>query len=156
MVHQTSHYRAVFEAVYGPPPHLCAFCGEWFFQWGRGSDGGTIHHRDGDHTNNDPANLAPAHMGCHVSHHLKGQVPYERTPEIRAKVSASLTGKTQSAETRAKRGESLRRAYAEGRRTAPPGRPKGTIQPKVQCPECPRMISVSNLTRHVRARHGVT
>jgi hypothetical protein len=31
----------------------------------------TLHHKDGDHDNNDPDNLAPSHDSCHKSHHAK-------------------------------------------------------------------------------------
>jgi hypothetical protein len=51
---------------------------------------------------------------------------YERTPEVRTRISTSLTGRTQTAESRAKKSEAMKRAYAEGRKAKPPGRPKRT------------------------------
>ena len=146
---QQEVYRRVFIAWHGDLPHPCFFCGDVVTTWGRRSAEGTIHHVDEDFTNNDPTNLAAAHMGCHVRHHSSEQEPYERTPEIRAKTSASLRGKTQGAESNAKRAASLREAYAEGRRKPGPGRPRGIATRTEACIYCGRDISVNNLLRHV-------
>jgi hypothetical protein len=54
--------RAVFER----DGHACRFCG--FENDSLGSYIG-LHHRDHDHANNDPANLVPACMHCHGTHH---------------------------------------------------------------------------------------
>ena len=43
-------------------------------RWGQRTWDGSIHHIDGDHTNNDPANLAAAHVFCHTSYHATGRV----------------------------------------------------------------------------------
>jgi hypothetical protein len=149
MRRQQEVYRRVFIAWHGDLPHTCFFCQEVVTTWGRRSAEGTIHHIDEDFTNNDPGNLTAAHMGCHVRHHSGEQVPYERTPAIRAKTSAALRGKTQSPESNAKRAASLRSAYAEGRKTPPPGRPKGIVTRTSPCPYCGREIATNNLPRHV-------
>lgn len=47
---------------------------------------------------------------------------YERTPEIRARIASSLTGRKQSPESNALRSASLKRAYAEGRHVRPTSR----------------------------------
>lgn len=67
-------YRRVFVAAHGPLPHPCHFCGDPVTRWGQRSWDGNIHHVDGDHTNNDPANLAAAHPLCHISYHATGRV----------------------------------------------------------------------------------
>lgn len=33
----------------------------------------TVHHKDGDHSNNDPKNRKPCHRTCHRSFHMKQQ-----------------------------------------------------------------------------------
>jgi hypothetical protein len=76
-----------------------------------------------------------------------GDYMRSKPPEVRAKISASLTGKTQSAATRAKRGESLRQAYTEGRKPKPTGRPPGPTS-MVPCPVCGRTMKADRLPRH--------
>lgn len=197
--HRTDVYREIFAAAYGTLPHLCYFCRDWVYRWGKAPDDGGIHHRDGDHTNNDPANLVAAHVRCHVSHHANGRVMspasserkraantrrsicpdcggeynpiwmtrhvrigkcvnptpeqiaegeryaahlsdrgrqmwadglcgnagrYERSTAYREQMRRTMTGRKQSAETKAKKSEALKRAYAEGRKAKPPGRPR--------------------------------
>lgn len=71
-------YHKIFFSVHGEGPHICYFCGEvvparWtgyiFLKLEKKI---AIHHKDGDHFNNDPDNLAMSHGGCHTSHHRKG------------------------------------------------------------------------------------
>lgn len=59
---------------------------------GKSGDGGNVHHVDGDYTNDAPENLVIAHDSCHKSWHAERQ--------------------EQSAETRAKRAETLRATLA--------------------------------------------
>jgi hypothetical protein len=72
-ISEQANYRQVFAEAYGPFPHDCHFCGEPVLPWSEVADDEwkwkpLIHHEDGDHSNNDSANLRPAHWGCHSSH----------------------------------------------------------------------------------------
>jgi len=42
----------------------------------RGSDNLTMHHKDGNHYNNDPDNWSWAHRVCHKSHHSKDNIHF--------------------------------------------------------------------------------
>jgi hypothetical protein len=66
-------YRDVFQDHNGPGPYPCCFCGEpvdRIEDAPRSKDSLCIHHRDENRSNNAPENLAPAHNGCHVKHHM--------------------------------------------------------------------------------------
>jgi hypothetical protein len=125
--------------------------------WGRNGDEGHVHHLDGDHTHNVGANLAAAHNSCHQRHHIWENVGeaymLSKPPEVRAKIAATLTGRKDSDGTRRRKSDAAKRSYAEGRRVAPPGRPKGIVTRTEPCPHCGREISANNLPRHVAA-HG--
>jgi len=61
---QRLHYEFVFAEAHGAGPHDCYFCT-------RVIEGTlVIHHLDHNPTNDEPWNLAPSHLGCHVSYHL--------------------------------------------------------------------------------------
>ena len=62
-------------------PWQCDFCGIMIDDY-RDVD---VHHRDGDKSHNDFANLVAGHHYCHVSHHASN-----RTPEHKARISAKL------------------------------------------------------------------
>lgn len=59
----------------------CCFCKEPILEVEDGFQGSgdgpqleikvTIHHKDGDHDNNDPRNHRLAHQSCHKRHHMK-------------------------------------------------------------------------------------
>jgi hypothetical protein len=121
-------YRRVFVETYGDLPQPCSFCAAPITVWGRNGDEGHIHHRDGDHTNNVGANLAAAHNICHQRHHIWENVgeSYMRAKPAatRAKIAATLTGRKDSDDTKRRKSEALRRAYAEGRRKPGGGRPR--------------------------------
>jgi intracellular multiplication protein IcmJ len=58
-------FRSVRTSVLDRDGHTCRFCGF--------SDPGPymqVHHRDGDHSNQDPGNLATACAHCHAPHHM--------------------------------------------------------------------------------------
>lgn len=56
-------HRAIFIREYGLGPHRCYFC-DVVMPWPE-----TIHHKDHDHGNNDPENLAASHSSCHSRYH---------------------------------------------------------------------------------------
>lgn len=61
-----SRYRELFFAHNGPGPYACYFdCGRTV-----SFEEIIVHHDDGDHTNNDLANLVPCHRLCHNRHHF--------------------------------------------------------------------------------------
>lgn len=60
------NYLMIFFAHYGPGPWVCEFCGELVLL-----DQLNVHHRDHDHSNNEPKNLVASHCACHASHHMK-------------------------------------------------------------------------------------
>jgi hypothetical protein len=68
----TREYQVAFLSLYGAGPYTCHFCGEPADSYGRGKGLAQPHHIDGDKENNDPANLVPAHGGCHTKHHTVG------------------------------------------------------------------------------------
>lgn len=83
-----------------PPPWHCAFCGEPVsFLGGSAPLSGMIHHIDEDGRNNDPANLAIVHYGCHTRHHSTGRPVSQETRE---KISRANKGRPCSPETREK------------------------------------------------------
>lgn len=99
MTQQIDKYRAEF-LKRNSAPYFCFFCEEKITLF-KGSTkwAMSIHHLDGDHDNNDPANWASAHCSCHSSYHRKGT---KLSEETRAKMSAAHKGKKFSPETRAK------------------------------------------------------
>lgn len=68
-IKRSNHYRKLFVKHHGPFPHPCCFCGETVSPWAGQLDSAapSVHHIDGDPTNDDPANLAAAHHGCNSS-----------------------------------------------------------------------------------------
>ena len=95
---------------HGSGPWPCYFCGKSIrrnelYTEGRKQDP-HVHHVDEDKANNEPENLALAHVGCHSTHHAKTCGP------------GCTCGrhKTPSAKESQRRSEGLKRAYREGRR----------------------------------------
>jgi 5-methylcytosine-specific restriction endonuclease McrA len=65
-----NNYHLIFFAYNGPGPHLCHHCHEevlvpWLDEQVFHLKMFHIHHLDGNHDNNDPANLVPVHSQCH-------------------------------------------------------------------------------------------
>jgi deoxycytidylate deaminase len=57
-------YRRIFQDAYGLGPHECYFCRVIMPR------AEVIHHKDHDHSNDAPDNLAAAHAGCHSAYHM--------------------------------------------------------------------------------------
>lgn len=73
-LNDTGHvdHRRLFMAQNDTGPWACYFCPELVVEYGGiGGRNLVVHHLDGDHANNDPANLASAHWDCHASHHAR-------------------------------------------------------------------------------------
>ena len=154
---ETIIYRTIFIKANGDLPHDCADCGDPILEWGTGSEHGNIHHIDGDWTNNDPSNLEPMHVRCHHSHHWDDTLgEYSRSPKsdkVRAKISASLTGRTDPPEVRRRKSEAAKASYAAGRKSAG-GRPKGSIDATAPCEICGHGVTPANMERHVKSHDG--
>lgn len=78
---------------------------------------------------------------------------YERTPEIKAKIAASLRGRKASDQQRTAISAGLKSAWDRGERSVENmGLPKGYRFPKKECSTCGRMISSNgnNWERHCR------
>lgn len=154
---ETIIYRNIFIDGHGDLPHPCAVCGEIVERWGKYREDGTIHHIDGDWTNNRLDNLEVVHMKCHVGLHWDETLgEYSRAPkseEVRAKISASLTGRTDSDEVRRNKSKAAKASYASGRKSAG-GRAKGSTDEPVPCSFCPQMVKPANLARHERGHDG--
>lgn len=143
--HKEAHrpHRKMFRSTYGDGPYPCEFClGE--LRWPELY----VHHRDHDHDNNDPSNLAPSHESCHNTHHKRG-VPQIVTPEGQRNRIAAHKGKKQSREwienaAAPKRGKRLsaqhREAIAAGHR--------GVVIARVSCVRCRRVIATSQRAKH--------
>lgn len=85
----TDKYRAEFLRT-TKAPYTCSFCEEEItLLKGQTGLALNVHHIDGDHNNNDPANWTPAHCSCHARHHL---IERNISIEHRAKVRASRVG----------------------------------------------------------------
>jgi hypothetical protein len=118
-------------------PAPCHFCDESVAQFGRLRRDGSIHHLDGDHSNDVPSNLAIAHRACHTSHHEKGKT---RTEAERMVTSRALQGHVVAPETGAKISAAL----------------TGSKQPRATCEKCGRDIAAPHLRRHQEAGYCVT
>lgn len=68
-------YRELFLANAAPQPWPCHFCSKAVPYVTTGPDKFTVHHLDGNHSNDDLNNLVPAHGRCHKSHHARQFVP---------------------------------------------------------------------------------
>lgn len=91
-------YLNIFLANSPSQPWSCYFCGEavfYTFNQGRGShkDALTVHRIDHDHANNAVENLAPAHGGCHSTHHGLTQVPRTLSDEHKRKIGEANRGR---------------------------------------------------------------
>lgn len=86
-----------------PKPITCSFCKEQITKLTGGSgESLVIHSLDGNHDNWSPINKAPAHRRCHTTFHSPS-----KNPEVAKKISKALTGITRSPETRAKMSASM-------------------------------------------------
>lgn len=74
--------RRVYVETFGLPPWVCEMCGD------PGAD--LVHHKDEDRDHNALANLMGVHDACHKKHHNVGRVD---GPERRKKISEGRTGK---------------------------------------------------------------
>jgi DNA-directed RNA polymerase subunit RPC12/RpoP len=77
----------IYWALIGEPPWECHFCQGPVLCIGQKTWDGNVHHKDNDAWNNDLENIVVAHVICHQRHH-------EKTDEIRAKISATLKGRS--------------------------------------------------------------
>jgi len=105
-------HRRMFGHAYGEGPFDCHFCGEQIIEMsGRSTGSFTVHHVNGDHGDNRSDNLVASHKGCHQTHHHKGKKGFARewTEDQKARVSASLKGRSRPPEVRAKIAESHRK-----------------------------------------------
>ena len=85
----------------------------------------------------------------HVTYH-GNQNPFRN-----AKVSASLTGRTHSEETKAKFSAAQKGVpKSEDHKAKISAACKGVPHFKVQCPHCDRTISTTNIKRHIKANHA--
>lgn len=101
-------YVRIFMDTYGPFPHPCHWCGESIPEYGGVfADAAIIHHRDHNHDNNDPANLAVGHRRCHGEHHG------EFSDEHRAKLSAFQSAYQKLPEVRLRNSEAQKRVQKE-------------------------------------------
>lgn len=66
-------HRQIFLDTHPGSPWTCYFCGGEVEEL-------HVHHRDGDHANNDPDNLVATHGDCHAHHHRSGLESFERPP----------------------------------------------------------------------------
>lgn len=86
-----------------PKPIICCFCKEQIVKLiGGFGDSLIIHSLDGNHSNWIPINKVPAHRRCHTTFHSPS-----KNPEVAKKISKALTGITRSPETRAKMSASM-------------------------------------------------
>ena len=72
------NYREIFFAYNGPGPWPCDFCKKEVLAVDL-----DIHHRDGDHSNDNPENLVAAHRSCHASHHSSGRKSPEHSQRMK-------------------------------------------------------------------------
>jgi hypothetical protein len=70
-------HRQIFLDTNPGSPWDCCFCGGKVEEL-------HVHHRDGDHDNNDPTNLAATHGDCHAHHHRTGLETFDRPPKASA------------------------------------------------------------------------
>lgn len=101
-------YVQVFFAFNGPGPWMCWFCGEnvhldWSNPFRRGRRSLAIHHLDGNHGNDVPSNLVPAHGSCHSRYHGYLGVGRIVSNETREKIRRANTGRTYRKRTREER-----------------------------------------------------
>lgn len=74
------NYLQVFFAFNGPGPWDCEFCDEPVRLTGL-----NVHHRDHDHSNNDPDNLTASHRRCHQVYHMAdGRGPKMREASVQS------------------------------------------------------------------------
>lgn len=70
-------HRQIFMGTRPGSPWSCYFCGGEI-------DELHVHHKDHDHGNNAPDNLAATHGDCHAHHHRSGLESFERPPKASA------------------------------------------------------------------------
>lgn len=113
-------YQRVFVEANGVGPWPCYGCDELVVEL-------NVHHIDGDHTNDDPDNLAAVHHPCHMRLHHAGKPRSAETrmkiarahqgkvlsPEHAAKARVAFKGRKHSEETKAKMSATRKRLSAE-------------------------------------------
>lgn len=114
-------HHLAFVAEYGDGPYICFFCGESvpdIDNRGRGRghfpEEGCVHHIDGNHDNNESSNLAPAHQGCHSTHHMLTD-----NKAIIMNAKANLDGKAGKIGGKNSFGRDRERAAEMGRQNGP-------------------------------------
>lgn len=108
-------YITLFYAHNGPGPYLCSFCGKDVLGWWADDDRKTrlaVHHKDDDHSNNDPANLAASHTKCHSRYHTTEAWKNGRVSGLTA-VGKAARGRVTSARNR---DPAFRKKVSEGKR----------------------------------------
>lgn len=70
-------HRQIFLNIHPGSPWACYFCGGDVEEL-------HVHHRDGDHDNNEPNNLTATHGDCHAHHHRTGLESFGRPPKASA------------------------------------------------------------------------
>lgn len=132
----------VFRETHGYGPWQCPECPDLVRGLGRGR--GMVHHIDHDGTNDIGSNLVAMHEGCHVRHHHAGKVGNRLgavvTPEVRARISASLKGRPAA--------HGYTPEIIEKMAAARRGKPH--IEPRHTC-SCGLVTTAGPLARHIKA-----
>lgn len=111
--HQQAHINIAIE-TYGPLPQPCYWCWEpvEFFTT-RDPWGGVVHHLDHDHGNNDPDNLAFAHVACHSAYHNQGK---KMSASAKKAIATAVTVWNADPTNKARKHEALKASWARGDR----------------------------------------
>ncbi len=115
---------------------------------------GVVHHIDENPDNNERENLMILHRGCHTRIHLSGPkspahlaklkaANRSGAPEVRAKISATLTGVPHTKERRANQSAAQRARFARDR-----GKPVPALRARTECEKCGGMFNPCWMTRH--------
>ena len=126
-------YREIFFGTFGLGPWTCHGCGEEVRV-----EKLNIHHLDHDHSNDDPTNLVAMHSRCHAKHHRPAQRGYHRSPQAKARISATMRKHVRTVEHCAN--------IAAGKR----GRPRKTVK-VTECSICGMVSNPSAMASHFRA-----
>lgn len=144
---KAQRHREVFLENNGPGPWPCYGCGELVLP-----EKLIVHHKDHDHSNNDPHNLASMHPGCHATLHSLGRI---HSDEAKAKIGAATSRRRHTPETRAKMSATRRgrpwpksEAHIEAVRAAQLGKPKH--HKRHQCGCCSLVSTGAGLNSHQR------
>jgi ribosomal protein S27AE len=97
-----AQHREIFYAFHGPGPYACYLCKEKVLAWWdrdpdteRAKIALAVHHISGDHSDNNPENLAAAHYGCHGKLHRMARPLVRKGDKLperwKARIAASST-----------------------------------------------------------------